>query len=93
MKLQVSFIVLGVILCADCNGFSETMECPSVVMRCDWNASMSTDTHFLRHPVKMVIIGHTVTTECATFDTCTRGIKSIQNYHQNMKHWGDIAYK
>lgn len=49
-------------------------------------------TNYLKLPVKLVIIQHTVTATCSTYLSCVNICKSILTYHTDEQHYFDIGY-
>ncbi|XP_046734929.1 peptidoglycan recognition protein-like [Diprion similis] len=46
----------------------------------------------LSHPVKLVIVGHTVSSQCSTFLECAPKMQTIQNWHVESRDWVSIGY-
>ena len=64
-----------------------------VIERNAWRGKAPTSTKPLHHPIRWVVISHTVTPLCHTFRTCVRRVQSVQNYHTNgINKMSDIRY-
>ncbi|XP_032512859.2 peptidoglycan recognition protein-like [Danaus plexippus] len=57
----------------------------------EWSGSNSNRVEKLPKPVNLVIIQHTVTTQCFTDTDCNKIINVIRNYHLNNRGFTDIA--
>ncbi|NXH14590.1 PGRP2 amidase, partial [Bucco capensis] len=71
------------------------VECPPIVPRCMWGAQPYRGTPKpLALPLSSIFIHHTLepSSPCLTFSSCTRALRSIQRFHQDVRHWDDIGY-
>nr|AAD02029.1 cuticular molt protein precursor [Calpodes ethlius] len=63
-------------------------ECPGVVTRDVWDALSPLHTKYVTRPVNIVIIMHTVSTQCTTDEACEIRMQSLQNYHmEDVGNW------
>ncbi|GIY21243.1 peptidoglycan-recognition protein 1 [Caerostris darwini] len=62
-----------------------------IVSRSEWGARPAAATWTIVRPVRHVIIGHTVTAECLSKESCANIMRSMQNHHMKLG-WGDIGY-
>ncbi|XP_046409755.1 peptidoglycan-recognition protein SC2-like isoform X3 [Neodiprion fabricii] len=46
----------------------------------------------LSHPVELVIIGHTASSPCSTFEECASKMQTFQNLHVQTRGWVSIGY-
>ncbi|KAJ3600331.1 hypothetical protein NHX12_031316 [Muraenolepis orangiensis] len=71
------------------------MDCPPIVPRCMWQAAPYRGTPtLLSLPLPFMYIHHTSTPSapCLTFEVCSRNMRAIQRYHQDVRGWDDIGY-
>nr|XP_054755599.1 peptidoglycan-recognition protein LB-like [Lytechinus pictus] len=66
--------------------------CKRVVTREEWGARLAKDRSDMATPVPFVILHHTYMPECFTFDECCKMMRSIQDFHMDVRGWDDIAY-
>ncbi|KAF2881226.1 hypothetical protein ILUMI_24950 [Ignelater luminosus] len=67
--------------------------CPNILTREQWGGRAPEFINYTIFPIDYVIIHHTVTPLCATKESCSRQIRSIQNYQmQAPLNFGDIGY-
>ncbi|XP_077521918.1 peptidoglycan-recognition protein SC2-like [Amblyomma americanum] len=85
--LTVLVVVLSVLL-------EETdAQCPGVVSRRKWGARRPRSRSSMRpKQAQRVFIHHTTGGGCHNLATCSRLMRSHQNYHMNNNRWPDIGY-
>ncbi|XP_041464804.1 peptidoglycan-recognition protein LB-like isoform X2 [Lytechinus variegatus] len=66
--------------------------CPRVVTREEWGARPEKDRLDMETPVPFVILHHTNMPECFTLNDCCKMMRSIQDFHMDVRGWDDIAY-
>ncbi|XP_041464802.1 peptidoglycan-recognition protein SC2-like [Lytechinus variegatus] len=71
---------------------STVKACPRVVTREEWGARPAKNRTDMATPVPFVILHHTDMPECFTFDDCCKMMRSIQDFHMDVRGWNDIAY-
>ncbi|XP_074042823.1 peptidoglycan-recognition protein LA isoform X8 [Leptinotarsa decemlineata] len=60
--------------------------------RKDWNASQPLSEKVLPHPVGLVIISHSASSPCYSFQSCAKKVQSFQRCHIFEKRLDDICY-
>jgi N-acetylmuramoyl-L-alanine amidase len=75
--------------------FRTVAACPEIVPRADWDAAPAVQREALTSlPVPFVVIHHTFKPGfCNSSQACKAAMKSMQNFHQNTRHWDDIGYQ
>ncbi|XP_035232035.1 peptidoglycan-recognition protein 1-like isoform X4 [Stegodyphus dumicola] len=63
-----------------------------IVSRAQWQARQPKWTVPIHRQVEHVFIAHTVTPECHNKEMCSARMRSMQNFHMDMKGWSDISY-
>lgn len=77
-----------------CFDFSDWPEdCPVIVKRNKWGGKLPIAIEYTLIPVKYVIIHHTVTPRCSSFETCSEIVRGIQEFHMYDMEFHDIGYK
>ncbi|NXT86259.1 PGRP2 amidase, partial [Zapornia atra] len=69
--------------------------CPPIVPRCMWGARPYRGTpRLLTLPLGSIYIHHTFipSTPCRTFSACSRAMRAMQRFHQDVRGWDDIGY-
>ncbi|XP_066603431.1 peptidoglycan-recognition protein SC2-like [Prorops nasuta] len=71
-----------------------SVEPPNIISRSEWGARNATGPikNLSVGPTPYVLIHHSDTGGCITQALCQAKIRLIQNYHINVRHWGDIGY-
>ncbi|XP_051026694.1 N-acetylmuramoyl-L-alanine amidase [Acomys russatus] len=76
--------------------FNETfLGCPAIHPRCRWRAAPYRGRPTpLQLPLGFLYVHHTYVPAppCTTFDLCAANMRSMQRFHQNVRHWDDIGY-
>uniref|UniRef100_T1P9P4 N-acetylmuramoyl-L-alanine amidase n=1 Tax=Musca domestica TaxID=7370 RepID=T1P9P4_MUSDO len=67
-------------------------DCPEIKWRHQWGSKTSENVVYRPIPVKRVVVHHSVTPECSSFDQCSRIVQNMQSFHVNQKKYRDIAY-
>ncbi|XP_063173008.1 peptidoglycan recognition protein 3-like [Candoia aspera] len=84
-KLQIFFLML-------CS-LSQATGCFQLITPSKWGARPANCSQPLGNvPPEYVVIIHTAGNPCRTHADCHNEVKSIQNFHMNLKGWCDIAY-
>ncbi|XP_032669104.1 peptidoglycan-recognition protein 2-like [Odontomachus brunneus] len=68
------------------------VECPNIISRSQWTIAPAGDVNYLILPIPYVVIQHTVTPECETYDACKKRVENIRSFHMNDLGWDDIGY-
>ncbi|NXV81071.1 PGRP2 amidase, partial [Atlantisia rogersi] len=71
------------------------VDCPPIVPRCMWGARPYRGTpRLLTLPLGAIYIHHTFipSVPCRTFSACSRDMRSMQHFHQDIRGWDDIGY-
>ncbi|XP_028841921.1 peptidoglycan recognition protein 6 [Denticeps clupeoides] len=75
--------------------FHRYMDCPTIIPRCQWGAEpyRGTPTQ-LSLPLSFMYIHHTHEPgqPCLTFEECSRDMRAMQRFHQEVRGWDDIGY-
>ncbi|KAG5866186.1 hypothetical protein JTB14_030312 [Gonioctena quinquepunctata] len=58
----------------------------------EWNASRPSAWKHLPQPAELVIISHSASDPCESFQSCAKKVKSFQNYHISNLKYTDICY-
>ncbi|XP_030830158.1 peptidoglycan-recognition protein 2 isoform X1 [Strongylocentrotus purpuratus] len=66
--------------------------CPTIVTRADWKARPPKARLDMDTPAAFVVLHHTNMAECFTYDECCKMMRSIQDFHMDVREWDDIAY-
>ncbi|XP_041970834.1 peptidoglycan recognition protein-like [Aricia agestis] len=66
-------------------------ECPVIVSKDEWDGLTPSHVEYLKRPVDLVIIQHTVTGTCNTDDACERIARSIQTYQMDQLNYWDLG--
>ncbi|CAO2604640.1 N-acetylmuramoyl-L-alanine amidase [Lemmus lemmus] len=76
--------------------FTETfLGCPAILPRCRWGAAPYRGNPTpLRLPLGFLYVHHTYVPAppCTTFQRCAANMRSMQRFHQDVRHWDDIGY-
>ncbi|KAG5882238.1 hypothetical protein JTB14_020242 [Gonioctena quinquepunctata] len=73
--------------------YSVKCECPRIIYREEWNASLPSSTRNLTlSPPPYMVVHHSATRSCEEEEECKTLVKSIQRYHMIDRHWEDIGY-
>ncbi|XP_067115492.1 N-acetylmuramoyl-L-alanine amidase-like [Osmerus mordax] len=70
-------------------------DCPPVIPRCQWGAEAHKATPIpLSLPLPFLYIHHTYepSQPCLTFQQCSRDMRAMQLFHQDVRGWDDIGY-
>ncbi|XP_052601646.1 N-acetylmuramoyl-L-alanine amidase [Peromyscus californicus insignis] len=77
--------------------FTETfLGCPAILPRCRWGAAPYRGNPTpLRLPLGFLYVHHTYVPAppCTTFQRCAANMRSMQHFHQDVRHWDDIGYR
>ncbi|KAF8788821.1 Peptidoglycan-recognition protein LB like protein [Argiope bruennichi] len=63
-----------------------------MVPRARWGAREPKEINYMQIPVPHLFIHHTAMSECNDFDSCSRMMRAIQNFHMDDRGWDDIGY-
>ncbi|OBS57677.1 hypothetical protein A6R68_11196 [Neotoma lepida] len=69
--------------------------CPAILPRCRWGAAPYRGNPTpLRLPLGFLYVHHTYVPAppCTTFQRCAANMRSMQRFHQDVRHWDDIGY-
>jgi N-acetylmuramoyl-L-alanine amidase len=67
--------------------------CPTIISRSEWDArSPKSVKNLAQNLPPFVVVHHTDGQPCSSLSSCKSLVKSIQNYHMDIKGWHDIAY-
>ncbi|XP_029992795.1 N-acetylmuramoyl-L-alanine amidase-like [Sphaeramia orbicularis] len=69
--------------------------CPQIIPRCQWGAKAYNGTPLpLSLPLQFLYVHHTYqpSSPCLTFPHCSRDMRDMQRFHQDIRGWGDIGY-
>ncbi|XP_036027287.1 N-acetylmuramoyl-L-alanine amidase [Onychomys torridus] len=69
--------------------------CPAILPRCRWGAAPYRGNPTpLRLPLGFLYVHHTYVPAppCTTFQRCAANMRSMQHFHQDVRHWDDIGY-
>nr|XP_015865079.1 N-acetylmuramoyl-L-alanine amidase isoform X1 [Peromyscus maniculatus bairdii] len=76
--------------------FTETfLGCPAILPRCRWGAApYRGNPKPLKLPLGFLYVHHTYVPAppCTTFQSCAADMRSMQHFHQDVRHWDDIGY-
>ncbi|KAL1006093.1 hypothetical protein UPYG_G00067800 [Umbra pygmaea] len=70
-------------------------DCPPIISRCQWGAApYRSQPYPLALPLPFLYIHHTDQPDkpCQSFQQCSMNMKAMQRFHQDVRHWDDIAY-
>ena len=70
-------------------------DCPPVIPRCQWGAEPHKASPIpLSLPLPFLYIHHTYepSQPCLTFQQCSRDMRAMQLFHQDVRGWDDIGY-
>lgn len=70
-------------------------DCPPVIPRCQWGAKAHKDAPIiLSLPLPFLYIHHTYepSKPCLTLQQCSRDMRAMQSFHQDVRGWDDIGY-
>lgn len=70
-------------------------DCPQIISRCQWGAKPYNGAPMpLSLPLQYLFIHHTYepSSPCLSFPDCSRGMRSMQRFHQEERGWSDIGY-
>ncbi|XP_073829476.1 peptidoglycan-recognition protein SA-like isoform X2 [Musca autumnalis] len=88
-----SFVLCIFAIRGDCECATDARpDCPEIKWRHKWGSNASDNNVYRPIPVKRVVIHHTVTPECNSFEQCSRIVRNMQAFHLNTKKYQDIAY-
>lgn len=62
------------------------------VTRTEWESRPTKTTEYMKSPVSILFIHHTVMSECFTLIDCSKEVRVIQDFHMDKKSWDDIGY-
>lgn len=71
-------------------------DCPQIISRCHWGAKPYNGAPMpLSLPLQYLFIHHTYepSSPCLSFPDCSRGMRSMQRFHQEERGWSDIGYR
>ncbi|GIY81438.1 peptidoglycan-recognition protein LB [Caerostris darwini] len=63
-----------------------------IVSRERWGARTSKSIEHMQTPVPHLFIHHTAMRECNDFESCSKMMRAIQNFHMDDRGWDDIGY-
>nr|XP_022289171.1 peptidoglycan-recognition protein SC2-like isoform X2 [Crassostrea virginica] len=63
-----------------------------IYSRASWGAKAPKSSTIMSTPVSLFFVHHTVGSSCNDFTSCAAVMRSIQNYHMDIKGWSDIGY-
>lgn len=70
------------------------MDALEIVNRGDWSARPPKSVTKIDKIVPFVIVHHSYQPKaCSTSAECTSAMRSMQDFHQNVRLWEDIGYK
>ncbi|XP_033479021.1 N-acetylmuramoyl-L-alanine amidase-like [Epinephelus lanceolatus] len=70
-------------------------DCPQIIPRCQWGAKAYQSTPIpLSLPLKFLYVHHTYepSSPCLSFSRCSRDMRAMQRFHQEVRNWSDIGY-
>ncbi|XP_060918428.1 N-acetylmuramoyl-L-alanine amidase-like [Labrus mixtus] len=70
-------------------------DCPQIIPRCQWGAKDYRGTPVpLSLPLQFLYVHHTYepSSPCLSFPNCSRGMRSMQRFHQEDRGWNDVGY-
>ncbi|XP_037118878.1 N-acetylmuramoyl-L-alanine amidase [Syngnathus acus] len=70
-------------------------DCPQIISRCQWRAKAYKGTPIpLSLPLGFLYIHHTYepSQPCLSFSECSRDMRAMQRFHQEVRNWSDIGY-
>nr|XP_023026146.1 peptidoglycan-recognition protein 2-like [Leptinotarsa decemlineata] len=66
--------------------------CKEIISRERWGGRMPVAVDYAIMPVKFAIIHHTVTPECNSEESCSKIMRSIQNFHMDTLEFHNVGY-
>ncbi|XP_034044072.1 N-acetylmuramoyl-L-alanine amidase [Thalassophryne amazonica] len=70
-------------------------DCPHIISRCHWGAKPYQGIREpLSLPLQFLYVHHTYqpSSPCLSFPSCSRDMRAMQRFHQDVRGWDDIAY-
>lgn len=64
----------------------------NLITRAQWGARPPKSTLDIKVPVPEFFVHHTNTGECLNITSCIESVRSIQNFHMDIRKWDDIGY-